>query len=236
MTPPRPSRGRSAGPARGGRGKRAAAPPVRALRAQVRDQARDAYRASILEAAERVFLRAGYFEAKVADIARDAGIAAGTLYNYFDSKEHIYDQLCAWRHEQGFAAMRDIAARPEPPLERIAALVRWMLGEIEAHEPTFRLVVEMSGEMGDLPPSRCADAMLERRRAVVDLFERLAGEAQQRRELRRDVAASDLCVALLGVLKAYIQAWMIGPRRGRGLLSERAPLVMDLFLSGAAPR
>ena len=43
----------------------------------------------IIEAAVRVFARRGYFNARVSDIAREAGIAAGTIYLYFDTKEDI---------------------------------------------------------------------------------------------------------------------------------------------------
>ena len=44
----------------------------------------------ILEAARKVFARRGYSEASVEDIAREAGIAKGTLYLYYDSKQEIY--------------------------------------------------------------------------------------------------------------------------------------------------
>ena len=43
----------------------------------------------IIEAALRVFARKGYFNSRVSDIAREAGIAAGTIYLYFDTKEEI---------------------------------------------------------------------------------------------------------------------------------------------------
>src|SRR5215210_293834 len=50
-------------------------------------------RAAILRAATRVFARNGYFNSKVADIARAAGVADGTVYLYFKSKEEILHSL-----------------------------------------------------------------------------------------------------------------------------------------------
>jgi TetR/AcrR family fatty acid metabolism transcriptional regulator len=44
-------------------------------------------REAILRAATRVFAHNGYFNSKVADIAREAGVADGTVYLYFKSKE-----------------------------------------------------------------------------------------------------------------------------------------------------
>jgi len=49
--------------------------------------------ASILEAAERVFARSGYYQARVEDIAAEAELAKGTLYYYFKSKDEIYLHL-----------------------------------------------------------------------------------------------------------------------------------------------
>jgi len=43
----------------------------------------------IIEAAIRVFARTGYYSSRVSDIAREAGIASGTIYLYFKTKEEI---------------------------------------------------------------------------------------------------------------------------------------------------
>src|SRR3970040_1527253 len=43
----------------------------------------------IIEAAVRVFARKGYYNSRVSDIAREAGIAAGTIYLYFKTKDDI---------------------------------------------------------------------------------------------------------------------------------------------------
>ena len=50
-------------------------------------------RESILRAATRVFARNGYFNSKVADIAREADVADGTVYLYFKSKEEILHSI-----------------------------------------------------------------------------------------------------------------------------------------------
>src|SRR5215212_9134347 len=48
---------------------------------------------SILLAAIRVFARNGFFNSKVADVARDAGVADGTVYLYFKNKEEILHSI-----------------------------------------------------------------------------------------------------------------------------------------------
>jgi AcrR family transcriptional regulator len=50
-------------------------------------------RTVILQAARKVFLQQGYLEARMTDIGEEAGVAAGTLYLYFDSKESLAEAL-----------------------------------------------------------------------------------------------------------------------------------------------
>src|SRR5213594_2114227 len=50
-------------------------------------------RERILAAAERVFARRGFFAARVSEIAKDAGVADGTIYLYFKSKDDLLISL-----------------------------------------------------------------------------------------------------------------------------------------------
>lgn len=59
-------------------------------RADRRDAVNEAKRGLILEAALRVFARDGLREASIRAIAKEAGYAAGAIYDYFPSKEHLY--------------------------------------------------------------------------------------------------------------------------------------------------
>ncbi|MBW2102262.1 MAG: TetR/AcrR family transcriptional regulator, partial [Deltaproteobacteria bacterium] len=47
----------------------------------------------IIEAATRIFAEKGFFQAKVSDIAREAGVADGTIYIYFENKDDILISL-----------------------------------------------------------------------------------------------------------------------------------------------
>lgn len=67
-----------------------AVPARRQTRQRVREARQEAYRSLILEAAERVFATRGYAEVKVQEIADDAGIATGTVYAIFPSKQELY--------------------------------------------------------------------------------------------------------------------------------------------------
>lgn len=57
-------------------------------------------REKILEAAARVFSRDGYVDARMLDIATEAGLSAGGLYRYFDNKTEVFAALVADLHEE----------------------------------------------------------------------------------------------------------------------------------------
>jgi AcrR family transcriptional regulator len=60
----------------------------------------------ILSAAYRLFMSAGYETTTIQDIIREVGIAKGTFYHYFSSKEELLSELAQWQFE-GAAAMLD---------------------------------------------------------------------------------------------------------------------------------
>ena len=72
-------------------------------RAQVKAQ----NRRTILDAARRVFAELGYGATKVRDIVRATPLAAGTFYNYFQSKEEVFQALCEEASQTIGPAMRD---------------------------------------------------------------------------------------------------------------------------------
>ena len=110
-----------------------------------RDTARRAFRDGIREAAEQACSCAPAFAAtKMADIARASGVAVGTLYNYFESKEVIFEEIMAARGEE-FRAHLDPALQIRSPLERLQALVRRTFEYLEQHGALFAILVERGG-------------------------------------------------------------------------------------------
>src|SRR5687768_18585233 len=88
-------------------------------------------RDSILKAATRVFAQNGYFQSQVADVARVAGVAAGTVYLYFKGKDDllvsIFEKSMAEVITEGRAAVEGLAD-PAERLRRIAHLHLGWLG------------------------------------------------------------------------------------------------------------
>src|SRR6266705_5652004 len=76
-------------------------------------------REAILRAATRVFARNGYFNSKVADIASAAGVADGTVYLYFKSKEEILHSIFDRSMEEAIAAGKKQLEQITDPREKL---------------------------------------------------------------------------------------------------------------------
>jgi AcrR family transcriptional regulator len=76
----------------------------------------------ILAVAIRRFAKFGYRRTSIAQIARDAGVAAGTLYRYFESKEDIFRAVVRQLHEGWLARARQVLGAPGNALERLFRL------------------------------------------------------------------------------------------------------------------
>src|SRR5262245_1256858 len=74
---------------------------------------------SILRAAAKVFARSGYFNAKVSDVARNAGVADGTVYLYFKNKDDLLTSIFSWAMEEFLRRARAEMTETEDPREKL---------------------------------------------------------------------------------------------------------------------
>src|SRR3954463_4368696 len=79
--------------------------------------------AAILDAAERHFLARGYEATKIDEIAADADVAVGSIYNHFESKEGLYAALLERALARFEAYMQEDAPAAPPPVEKVLAVL-----------------------------------------------------------------------------------------------------------------
>src|SRR5690606_11563482 len=84
-------------------------------------------RERILVAAERIFARHGFFAAKVSDVAKEAGVADGTIYLYFKSKDDLLISLFERRMQQVNELLRKAVAGIASPRAQLEAFIRTYL-------------------------------------------------------------------------------------------------------------
>ncbi len=192
-----------------------------ALQQRVRDRARavatETYQDEILGAAERVFAERGFAATKISDIARAAGLATGTLYNYFDSKDQILGRL--------------MLRRGDELLARLEAVVTAVLEHMDTHRATFRIFEEMSaGSECDI--RRVGGEEMERQHGRYrEVVAAIVRDGVAKGALRK-LAIDDHVELLTGIMKGFIRSWMSAKTRGNA--AQRAATIIDLFLHGVA--
>ncbi len=90
-------------------------------------------RARILAAAETVFAERGFFQAKVSQIAKEAGVADGTIYLYFKSKDDVLISLFESRMSQVCAQMVTNVAAEELATAKLQSFITTHLRMVEEH-------------------------------------------------------------------------------------------------------
>src|SRR5437773_10184065 len=84
-------------------------------------------RDALLRAAIDVFAERGYFNAQVADVARAAGVAAGTVYLYFRSKDDLLISIFERGMREAIAEGKNVIDGVDDPIERLRRLARMHL-------------------------------------------------------------------------------------------------------------
>jgi AcrR family transcriptional regulator len=79
-------------------------------------------RTALIDAAAAVFARDGFLDCRIADIAKTAGVAHGTFYTYFSSKEEIFQEVI-------FLVQRDMASHDDEPPAAADEQTPWQLVE-----------------------------------------------------------------------------------------------------------
>jgi AcrR family transcriptional regulator len=199
-------------------------------RRSVREESRAVYRQAIMEAAIRIFGRTGFHDTKIADIATEAGVATGTLYNYYSSKEDIFQSILDDGRER-LGAELEIQLEIVDPLNRLRELIRVMFGFLQEHGSLFTIYMQIGGN--PLHFRREAEAGDEAfRRFLMTKFIDALVEASGR--MRSDYPAELFAMALGGLINGAVLAWV-----ERGCppdLDAQTDIIMDLFLNGATPR
>ncbi len=190
-------------------------------RSQIKDK-----REAILRAAIKVFARKGFFNSKVADIAAKAGIADGTVYLYFKSKDEIlhsiFDRAMNDFISEGKAELAGLTD-PVAKLQRIAELHHSRLGADRDMAIVFQ--VELRGStkfMREFSAAGFAD--------YLKIIRKTIEEGQSAGVFRSDIKAVIAAKIFYGALDELVTNWILSKKKYP--LEPMAKEVMKIFLGG----
>jgi len=198
------------------------------MAAEARDQDR---RKTILRAAVEVFARKGYHGCRIADVAREAGVAYGLVYHYFKNKEELL-QLVFETGWGGFMSRIRDAAEASAPLEQKIRRIAQVAFEAYRIDPRgVRVLVLEFARSPSTGEANRRTAFAEVLGVITRMFER----ARARGELRAGLEPA-LCAAMLfGSVEMSLTGFVMGllDPRDSGLLAHAQEQLTSLFLDGA---
>jgi TetR/AcrR family fatty acid metabolism transcriptional regulator len=180
----------------------------------------------IIAAAIRVFARSGYYNSRVSDIAREAGIASGTIYLYFKTKDEILVTLFREKMAEWVALVRRELAAERNPVTKIRKIVALHFKVLEEN-PELAEVVQVELRQGQ---KFFRGASAHEVSAYFDVINNVLEEGVGAGLIRRDLPVKVATKMLFGAMDQLATSWVLGKRGYR--LTEAAEPVATIFLQG----
>ena len=161
-------------------------------------------RTRILDAAIRVFAQHGYHEARVGDIAEDAGVAHGLLYHYFASKDDVLRTIFVENWGQLIARFRVVELSNEPAGEKLEGIAKILL-RTWRNDPALVTVM-----VREVARSHQLQDRVDEVREAFAIVQRIVEEGQVAGVFRRDVDARLASWLFYGGLEEVLTGWVLG--------------------------
>jgi AcrR family transcriptional regulator len=196
-------------------------------------QERAARKKDIMEIALRLFAERDFHEVTVDDIAERVGLSKGTLYLYFENKEHLFMSILEDKTNEFYRRLSDAIGGDEPFLTRLENYCRTFLVFFEEHKPYYKIIhcEKTRAHMG--PRDGFQDLVMASFSQFDDLLKRFIGEGQAKGILRNTETA--MITKMLRGLLNQVAFHNVFAGESESLL-DKIPSILDHFLNGACKK
>jgi TetR/AcrR family fatty acid metabolism transcriptional regulator len=183
-------------------------------------------RERILRAAVDVFAEFGYFNAKVAQIAKSAGVADGTIYLYFDGKEDLLITIFREHTRNYLHSLEQGLANVNRAGERLKVAVRHHL-ETLGRDRALAVVSQV-----ELRHSLKFMSLFSQQEVAdyLNVIRKIVEHGQQDGSFRRNVHPQLAAKSIFGVLDEMVTSWILSDKEYD--LPEQSEQVAELILTG----
>ena len=186
-------------------------------------------RRQILDAAVRVFARQGFNACRVSDIAREANVAYGLVYHYFDSKDEVLNELFVERWSLLLQAIEEIDSRPVAPREKLDAVAGFIIDSYR-HDPELMkvIIIEVTRAANSFTRTHLPEI-----RQAYDLIAKIVRDAQSAGVFRADVDPDFASMWFYGAIEQLLTGWVfeIIPH-GDGDFERARTMVVETICGG----
>jgi TetR/AcrR family fatty acid metabolism transcriptional regulator len=187
-------------------------------------------RERILDAAVRVFARKGFYATRVSEVARAAGVADGTIYLYFKSKDALLVSLFEHRVERLLSFLANALPEAASASDKLKRIIELQLGLLEGERDLAEVITVILRQSTKLMKEYAAPKF----GAYLDAIAAVIAEGQAAGEMRKDVSPHLAARAIFGALDGIAMTWALG-KADRGGLSWASGQLTEIVLQGLEP-
>jgi len=191
----------------------------------MRSKAADKHQA-ILDAAVKVFARKGFFQSRVSEIAREAGVADGTIYLYFKNKDDLLISIFAVKMKEIICRFRDAIALESDAASRLRCLVRMHLAGFQSYPElaaVFQVELRQSSRF-------MREYNKEELRQYLDLIGEILEQGRKEGVFRQDISVGLAKRFVFGTLDELVSTWVLAGMQYD--LGSMVDPVLNLLLHG----
>jgi len=181
----------------------------------------------IIEAATKVFAKNGFYQSKIAQIAKEAGVADGTIYIYFENKDDILISLFEEQMKGVLDNMAHQVSTIDNPAGKLEIFASTHLGLIEKNKDMAEIIQVELRQSGKFMKEYKNERFLE----YLDIIEDIIIEGQKKGLFRKDVIPTVAKRAFFGALDEVSRFWVLSSRRQYDTRTA-AKQISDFFLNG----
>lgn len=159
---------------------------------------REEKRNEIIQAAIVVFSEYGFDEAKMEHIAKEAGIGKGTIYEYFESKEALFQEMLKYSVEAYQAGLKQAIAKEAALEKKLYHCSAFNARFLRDHLDIFNIALQVN-----ILPKDMREYLFRERGAILDVIGTMIREGMSRGEVRSDLDAGLAALSIVGTIDQF---------------------------------
>ncbi|MBA7656951.1 Fatty acid metabolism regulator protein [subsurface metagenome] len=184
----------------------------------------------VLEVAEKLFARRGFYPTTMDDIAKEAKLAKGTIYLYFDNKEDLFFSAIENKLDVLLTRIQQAVKKPLSPSQRIKLTIGTHLKFLEENRDYFKIMQNFPEGLKEKLERKLKGRVIKRQSQYIKIVNGLIQEAISKGELR-PLDSRKLAVILMGIAHSLTVYWI--SQKEKGSLSKDESLAWEVFWEGA---
>ncbi|MFQ5603303.1 MAG: TetR/AcrR family transcriptional regulator [bacterium] len=186
-------------------------------------------RSRILKAAVKVFAQKGFYNSKVADIAKNAQVADGTIYLYFKNKDDILISIFEEEMGEFITRTKLEIAREHDLIAKLEKFIHTHLNFVKKN-PKLAQVFQLELRQSNRFIKEYTGSKLKE---YLNLIGDLIVEGQNQAIFRSDIHPGLVKRALFGALDEIATHWVL-LKNGKYDLEQSAHQIAEIFIRGVA--